>query len=96
MKRPWGPVLNRDSVGTVDAQARTRPAWFTPGSMSRIPGAEIAKRRFEAAKAEFGGEISMEYHSIELAPDLPTDYLSSEAASSGSPIRARPAVMSNR
>jgi predicted DsbA family dithiol-disulfide isomerase len=43
------------------------------------PWCWIAKRRFELAETEYGGEVTLEYHSFELAPDLPTDYLSSEA-----------------
>jgi predicted DsbA family dithiol-disulfide isomerase len=43
------------------------------------PWCWIAKRRFEAAEAEFGGDVTLEYHSFELAPDLPADYVSSEA-----------------
>ena len=43
------------------------------------PWCWIAKRRFEAATIEYGGDVTVEYHSFELAPDLPADYLSSEA-----------------
>ena len=43
------------------------------------PWCWIAKRRFEEAETEYGGEVTLEYHSFELAPDLPADYLSSEA-----------------
>ena len=43
------------------------------------PWCSIAKRRFEEAETEYGGEVTLEYHSFELAPDLPADYLSSEA-----------------
>ena len=43
------------------------------------PWCWIAKRRFEAAAIEYGGDVTVEYHSFELAPDLPTDYLGSEA-----------------
>ena len=34
---------------------------------------------FEAAEVEFGGDVTLEYHSFELAPDLPADYVNSEA-----------------
>jgi predicted DsbA family dithiol-disulfide isomerase len=43
------------------------------------PWCWIAKRRFEEAESEFGGTVTVEYHSFELAPDLPDEYLSSEA-----------------
>ena len=41
------------------------------------PWCFVGKRRFEAAVAEFagtGGEVEVEYHSFELAPDTPVDY----------------------
>lgn len=38
------------------------------------PWCFIGKRRFEAAAAEFDGEIEVEFHSYELAPDTPVDY----------------------
>jgi predicted DsbA family dithiol-disulfide isomerase len=69
-----------DSVGTVNAQATWTPrievhAWLDVA----CPWCWIAKRRFEAATIEYGGNVMVEYHSFELAPDLPADYLSSEA-----------------
>ncbi len=45
------------------------------------PWCFIGKRRFETAAAEFastGGEIEVEYHSFELAPDTPVDFAGSE------------------
>jgi predicted DsbA family dithiol-disulfide isomerase len=67
-------------VGRVNPPAtRTRPievhAWLDVA----CPWCWVAKRRFEAAKTEYGGEVTVHYHSFELAPDLPADYLSSEA-----------------
>lgn len=38
------------------------------------PWCFIGKRRFEAAVAEFDGEVEVVYHSYELAPDTPEDY----------------------
>ena len=43
------------------------------------PWCRIAKRRFEEAETEYGGEVTLEYHSFELAPELPAEYCSSEA-----------------
>jgi predicted DsbA family dithiol-disulfide isomerase len=43
------------------------------------PWCWIAKRRFEDAETEYGREVTLEYHSFELAPELPLDYCSSEA-----------------
>ncbi|WP_353987946.1 DsbA family oxidoreductase [Ruicaihuangia caeni] len=42
------------------------------------PWCYIGKRRFEKAVAEFGGEVDIEYHSFELAPDTPVDFEGSE------------------
>jgi len=49
-----------------------------PGWDIACPWCWIAKRRFEEAETVFGGEVKLEYHSFELAPHLPADYLSSE------------------
>jgi predicted DsbA family dithiol-disulfide isomerase len=64
----------------VEAHATlTRPievhAWLDVA----CPWCWVAKRRFEAAMAEYGGNVAVDYHSFELAPNLPADYLSSEA-----------------
>jgi predicted DsbA family dithiol-disulfide isomerase len=40
----------------------------------QCPWCYIGKRKFEAAAAEFDGEIEVEYHSFELSPDTPVDY----------------------
>jgi predicted DsbA family dithiol-disulfide isomerase len=40
----------------------------------QCPWCYIGKRKFEAAAAEFDGEVEVEYHSFELAPDTPVDY----------------------
>ena len=45
------------------------------------PWCYIGKRRFETAAAEFaaaGGELEVEMHSFELAPDTPVDFQGSE------------------
>ena len=42
------------------------------------PWCFIGKRKFEAGAAEFGGEVEVEYHSFELAPDTPVDFDGSE------------------
>jgi predicted DsbA family dithiol-disulfide isomerase len=59
--------------------SRTRPievhAWLDVA----CPWCWVAKRRFEAAETEYGGNVRVHYHSFELAPDLPADYLGSEA-----------------
>ena len=40
----------------------------------QCPWCYIGKRKFEAAAAAFDGEVEVEYHSFELAPDTPVDY----------------------
>jgi predicted DsbA family dithiol-disulfide isomerase len=40
----------------------------------QCPWCYIGKRKFEAAVAGFGGEVDVEYHSFELAPDTPVDF----------------------
>src|SRR4051794_2425807 len=42
------------------------------------PWCYIGKRKFEAGVAAFGGEVELEYHSFELAPDTPVDFDGSE------------------
>lgn len=42
------------------------------------PWCFIGKRKFEAGAAEFGGNVEVEYHSFELAPDTPVDFDGSE------------------
>ena len=38
------------------------------------PWCYIGKRKFEAGVARFGGEVEVEYHCFELAPDTPVDF----------------------
>ncbi len=45
----------------------------------QCPWCYIGKRKFEAGAEQFGGEVEIEYHSFELAPDTPVDF-------EGSPI----------
>ena len=40
----------------------------------QCPWCYIGKRKFEAAVAGFDGEVDVEYHSFELAPDTPLDF----------------------
>ncbi len=40
----------------------------------QCPWCYIGKRKFEAGAASFGGEVEVEYHSFELAPDTPVDF----------------------
>lgn len=43
------------------------------------PWCRIAKRRFEEAAGQHDRPVTVEYHSWELAPDLPEDYVATEA-----------------
>ncbi|MEX1080311.1 MAG: DsbA family oxidoreductase [Homoserinimonas sp.] len=45
----------------------------------QCPWCYIGKRKFEAGAREFGEEVEVEYHSFELAPDTPVDYVGSTA-----------------
>jgi predicted DsbA family dithiol-disulfide isomerase len=40
----------------------------------QCPWCYIGKRKFEAGVDTFGGEVEVEYHSFELAPDTPVDF----------------------
>ena len=40
----------------------------------QCPWCYIGKRKLEAGAREFGGEVEIEYHSFELAPDTPVDF----------------------
>ncbi|MCU1471295.1 MAG: DsbA family oxidoreductase [Glaciihabitans sp.] len=40
----------------------------------QCPWCYIGKRKFEAAVEQFGGDVVVEYHSFELAPDTPVDF----------------------
>ena len=40
----------------------------------QCPWCYIGKRKFEAGAAQFGGDVEVEYHSYELAPDTPVDF----------------------
>jgi predicted DsbA family dithiol-disulfide isomerase len=40
----------------------------------QCPWCYIGKRKFEAAVANFDGDVEVEYHSFELSPDTPVDF----------------------
>ncbi|NED94034.1 DsbA family oxidoreductase [Phytoactinopolyspora alkaliphila] len=42
------------------------------------PWCYVGKRRFERALATFDGQVVVEFHSFELAPDTPVDFAGSE------------------
>jgi len=42
------------------------------------PWCYVGKRRFEKALAQYEGDVEIEYHSFELAPDTPVDFEGSE------------------
>lgn len=43
------------------------------------PWCYVGKRRLEQAIAHYGRAVQIEYHSFELAPEMPTNYLGSQA-----------------
>jgi len=51
-----------------------RPVRVDIWSDVQCPWCYIGKRKFEAGVERFGGEVEVEYHSFELAPDTPVDY----------------------
>lgn len=59
-----------DSVGLDVSDVIKVDIW----SDVQCPWCYIGKRKFEAAVADFGGEVEVEYHSFELAPDTPLDF----------------------
>lgn len=63
--------MNAEATASVPIEVH---AWLDIA----CPWCWIAKRRFGEAVAEFGGDVVVEYHSFELDPDLPGDYLSTE------------------
>ncbi|MCY7411546.1 MAG: DsbA family protein, partial [Salinibacterium sp.] len=52
----------------------TEPIKVDIWSDVQCPWCYIGKRKFEAGAAQFGGEVEVEYHSFELAPDTPVDF----------------------
>jgi predicted DsbA family dithiol-disulfide isomerase len=54
--------------------ASTSPIKVDIWSDVQCPWCYIRKRKFEAGAAAFGGDVEVEYHSFELAPDTPVDF----------------------
>ena len=52
----------------------TNPIKVDIWSDVQCPWCYIGKRKFEAAVDAFDGDVEVEYHSFELAPDTPVDY----------------------
>ncbi|MGV8884923.1 MAG: DsbA family oxidoreductase [Microbacteriaceae bacterium] len=57
----------------------TKPIKVDIWSDVQCPWCYIGKRKFEAGVEQFGGEVEVEYHSFELAPDTPVEYEGSPA-----------------
>ena len=57
-----------------DASPTQSPIKVDIWSDVQCPWCYIGKRKFEAGAAAFGGEVEVEYHSFELAPDTPVDF----------------------
>ena len=58
------------SVGPTVSETIKVDIW----SDVQCPWCYIGKRKFEAGAAQFGGDVEVEYHSYELAPDTPVDF----------------------
>ncbi|CAB4552378.1 unannotated protein [freshwater metagenome] len=52
----------------------TEPIKVDIWSDVQCPWCFIGKRKFEAGVKQFAGEVEVEYHSFELAPDTPVDF----------------------
>ena len=65
-----GIELPGTRVGVSVSEAIKVDIW----SDVQCPWCYIGKRKFEAAVAGFDGEVDVEYHSFELAPDTPVDF----------------------
>lgn len=67
-------------MGGIPGAGRTLPVIVsTPIKVDiwsdvQCPWCYIGKRKFEAGAALFDGEVEVEYHSFELAPDTPVDF----------------------
>lgn len=55
-----------------------RPVKVDIWSDIACPWCFVGKRRFERAVAEWDGDVEVEFHSFELAPDTPVDFEGSE------------------
>ncbi|MBD1272308.1 DsbA family oxidoreductase [Aeromicrobium tamlense] len=65
-------------VGTDVNDNAARPVKVDIWSDIACPWCFIGKRRFESALQDFDGEVEVEFHSFELAPDTPVDFEGSE------------------
>ena len=63
-----------DPTLTAPSSRSTDPIKVDIWSDVQCPWCYIGKRKFEAAVDGFDGEVEVEYHSFELAPDTPVDY----------------------
>jgi len=68
--RPAAPELARDM---------STPIKIDIWSDIACPWCYIGKRRLESAVADFDGDVEVEYHSYELAPDTPEDFAGTHA-----------------
>lgn len=71
---PYGMPAGRTSLNHSVSELIPVHVW----SDIACPWCFIGKRRFEKGAAEYGGPVTVEYHSFELAPDTPLDFDGSE------------------
>lgn len=69
----------KNAMTTHDAAAQGHPMITTPIKVDvwsdiACPWCYIGKRHFEAAVAQTGVSVAVEYHAYELAPDLPQEF----------------------
>ena len=79
MGREGFSEFGNSATSLTVVQKMSEPIKVDIWSDVQCPWCYIGKRKFEAGVAEFDGEVEVEYHSFELAPDTPVDY-------AGSPI----------
>jgi len=65
-------------VVTCVNNSSARPVKVDVWSDIACPWCFIGKRRFERAVADWDGDVEVEFHSFELAPDTPVDFEGSE------------------
>ena len=73
--REYAPHPGVEAIVTdVSTSPVSSPIKVDIWSDVQCPWCYIGKRKFEAGSAAFGGEVDVEYHSFELAPDTPVDF----------------------
>ncbi len=70
-----GPSVTDTSTNTTTSPTNNDPIKVDIWSDVQCPWCYIGKRKFEAGAAMFDGSVEVEYHSFELSPDTPVDFV---------------------